>query len=106
MTHDPAVGQHDDAVTVWNGGGSQCLATDVGAALRQDGLSVAAAGNAQQTGQEQTVVLRNTLMASTTADGVAHQLAQLLEAPVLARPEPDAHTPLVVLLCSDMAGTH
>jgi LCP family protein required for cell wall assembly len=106
VTHDPLPGQVNAAVTVWNGSGSAGLASEVGTALQGEGLSIAAVGDAPQTGRQQTIVVRNTLVASPDADTVAHLLAQLLEAPVVSRPEPDARTPLVVLLGSDMPGAH
>jgi len=103
LTHDPILAQPGAAVTVWDGTGTPGLAGDVGGALHRDGVTVAAVGATPHNGRTRTVVVRNTLVAGGAgADAVTHVLAQMLEAPVLTRPEHGARTPIVILLGSDI----
>jgi hypothetical protein len=48
-----------------------------------------------------TVVVQNTLVGGVN-DAAIHVLARMLHAPVLVRPEYGAHTPIVILLGSDV----
>lgn len=103
LTHDPILSQPGAAVTVWNGSGRPGLAADVGGALHRDGVAVAAVGTTPHTGRSHTVVVRNTLVVGDAeTDAATHVLARMLEAPVLARPEHGARTPIVILLGSDV----
>ena len=52
-------------------------------------------------GRTHTVVVQNTLVGEVN-DAAIHVLARMLHAPLLARPEYGAHTPIVILLGSDV----
>jgi LCP family protein required for cell wall assembly len=101
LTHDPALKSPGTAVTVWDSSGTPGLAAEVGTALNNDGLQLVAVGSTPHAGRRQTVVVQNTLVAGAKAANVANVLGQMLEAPVIARPEHGAQTPIVVLLGSD-----
>ncbi|HKO23926.1 MAG TPA: LytR C-terminal domain-containing protein, partial [Chloroflexota bacterium] len=101
LTHDPVLAGRGAAVTVWNGSGITGLAVDVGSTLHRDGVAVTAAGSTPHAGRTRTVVVRNTLVAGAN-DAAIQVLARMLQAPVLARPEHGAHTPIVILLGSDV----
>jgi polyisoprenyl-teichoic acid--peptidoglycan teichoic acid transferase len=101
LTHDPVVAGPGAAVTVWNGSGLSGLAADVGAALQRDGHVVTAIGTTPHAGRTHTVVVQNTLVGGVN-DAAIHVLARMLQAPILARPEYGAHTPIVILLGSDI----
>jgi len=100
LTHDPALGRMGAGVTVWDGSGTAGLAAGVGTAPRRDGFVVAGVGSTPHAGRTHTVVVRNTLVPGSV-DDVTQALGQMLQAPVLARPERGARTPIVVLLGSD-----
>jgi LytR cell envelope-related transcriptional attenuator len=101
LTHDPILAGPGAAVTVWNGSGISGLAADVGAALRCAGCVVTAIGTTPHAGRAHTVVVQNTLVGGVN-DAAIHVLARMLHAPVLVRPEYGAHTPIVILLGSDV----
>ena len=101
LTHDPALAGPGAEVTVWNGSGRHGLAGDVGAALHRDGVTIAAFGSTPHAGRTRTVVVQNTLVPGAS-DAALHVLARMPDAPVLARPEHGAHTPIVILLGADV----
>jgi len=101
LTHDPTLGRAGAGVTVWDGSGTTGLSAGVGTALRRDGFVVAGVGSTPHAGRTHTVVVRNTLVPGSV-DDVTQALGRMLQAPVLAQPERGAHTPIVVLLGSDM----
>jgi hypothetical protein len=101
LTHDPTLARPGTEVTVWDASGTPGLSAEVGATLHRDGVRVASVGSTPHAGRKNTVVVRNTLVASSTATGTARVLAQMLEAPVITRPESGAGTPIVILVGSD-----
>jgi hypothetical protein len=101
LPHDPVVAGRGPAVTVWNGSGISRLAADIGAALHRDGYAVAAIGTTPRAARTHTVVVQNTLVGGVNGAAI-HVLARMRHAPVLAWPDYGAHTPIVILLGSDI----